>query len=339
MSLTVSVPEVKSATLLTRSDEYYYLQQYGKPGFIAIDGNPFGQEQQAISRQRTPPTTKRITDTFTYSPFDKKHQMWRGPLEVSSGCNHNQDLVTRPVGDDVFHAFEGGKAEGSKFWYTGAKSGGFSGPKTSPTCPAGFSSSPCSSQPQSSSCSTLDFDTWNVPLTPFSPSSPRWRKGFETQILPDIAFSSPLQERSTVPTIPEEQYLSDRSTPLGDGENNENAALYERSVVAADDTMASPTVQFQAAPTINTTTTSNRKPGPARDLRQRYISSPSTKIALANGCIQKPAALAKKNNGGRGHRRRTQTELMMEAGIRFGYLDVPNISVVTGELLVPRRTR
>lgn len=63
-----------------------------------------------------------------------------------------------------------------------------------------------------------------------------------------------------------------------------------------------------------------------RNKRARSSAKPTT------ARVRRPAT---SDSGGR-RRRRTHTELTMETGIRFGYIDqVPNVSIVTGEPLVP----
>lgn len=332
MSPASNVPEPSPSSSLTGSG-VHYKQQSGQPGFITADGNPFSQEQQPANGQRTPPTTTRITSTFTYSPFAKDQQQWRGPLAVSGGSRHSEELFTRPTGEDILHAVGGGRADGRPFWYTGAKSGNLSDLKVASTHTAGLYSSPSSSQPRPASRLTLDFDPSDTSVTPFSPPDPRCRKALEPQASPHIAFSTPLQWRSTIPAIPVQQGFSELSKPLGDSTDNDTAAFLAR-FAAADGNVASVKAELRAA-LITNTAIGRRKPEQARDLRGRWASSPSTKATTASDRVQKPVAPTKNNNGGRGRCKRTQTELLMEAGIRFGYLDVPNVSVVTGGPLVP----
>lgn len=125
-------------------------------------------------------------------------------------------------------------------------------------------------------------------------------------------------------------------------------------------TTAAPSRRLEAA---TSTSTALPTPGPSpgtallpptrskrpRDRRGRFVPSsslvrstspptPSRPPTTAAVPTTVPAPSGQRRRWPR-RRRRTQVELQMEQAVRYGYTDVPNVSVVTGEPLVVTKDR
>lgn len=68
-------------------------------------------------------------------------------------------------------------------------------------------------------------------------------------------------------------------------------------------------------------------------LQSTASSSATTRRKTSPTSFARTRPQLRKTSGTR-RRRRTQLELQMEQAIRFGYLDVPNVSIVTGKPLI-----
>lgn len=322
MSPTINVPEDGFSRSSTGSDEQHRQQpQPGQPGFMIANDNPFCQDQQQmIYSQRTPPATSQITSTFAYSHFAKRQQrqqQHRFPFYVDLNDDHlATETCTAKRGRDprLSHRLP---AYNSSFLESD-EDDGFE-PKGNVLSPPGLASSqapfPFDSTPASRSRGT--------PITPFSIGTSGSKAG-ATRVLPNSVTLSPFTPRSVLPTIHERQSSDQRKhrTPFGSSRgDSDDTDEYTASLLATlashEDTIAALNKRLCDA----LASVPHRR---TRDARGRWTSS------SARG-VRRPRPRG--NNGGR-RRRRTQAELLMEAGIKFGYLEVPNVSVVTGDPLV-----
>lgn len=304
MSHTFNVPEAGSSR---PSDEQDWQQpQASQPGFITADDNPFYQEQQQISQ---------ITNTLTYSPFAKTQR-----LLVQPPFPFNNGLDEDPLATDDFTADRGcGQglsaqvAADNSFFDVDIEDGvDLEGGVLSPT-DSSFS------QARSVFDSTPTPRSRGTPITPSSFDTSSVFQAGETQTALDHVT---LSQRLVLPSIHERrssdqgEHHTTSKSPLDDNiEADEYTAALLATLASQEDTIAALNARLR-----NALAGTPRKQ--TRDARGRWASSSAHRVQRPRG-----------NNGGR-RRRRTQAELLMEAGIKFGYLDVPNVSIVTGEPLV-----